>query len=134
MRGSKIRTPENRRNPRQIAIGEGVTDSPVTLTPAAQAEYERLLQVMQEFGSLEVVDLIVVANAARTKDLLDKAYEALDGGIDRLKLRSVNLLTTQHRGLMRELGLTTSPNRSVFRPKPQPESKTDEWSERLKVG
>ncbi len=100
-----------------MVIGKASTASPVKLSKPARVEYKRLLGVLQTFGSLEVIDLMCVANAARTKALLDAAYKDLGGELDRLKINTVNKLTTQHRGLMRELGLTTSPNRASFRPK-----------------
>jgi hypothetical protein len=87
---------------------------PSELTPGADAEFRRLVEVLDARGSLERVDLAVVAEAARVKALLDKAHDVADV-TDPGTIKVLNVLTTQRRGLLRELGLTLQPSRSVVR-------------------
>jgi hypothetical protein len=109
MRGSKVRTAANSR--RSGVIRRSRLDPPSPLNDEARAEYDRLVKVLTVKGTLERVDLAVVAEAGRIKDLLDRAHAAVDIR-DPGTIRAVNLLTTQRRGLLRELGLSLQPSRS----------------------
>jgi phage terminase small subunit len=88
--------------------------SPSKLAPEAAAEFKRLVRVLRQRGALERVDLAVVAEASRVKALLDDAHEWADVR-DHATISVVNTLTAQRRGLLRELGLTLQPSRSLIR-------------------
>jgi phage terminase small subunit len=112
-RGPKPRNAGNSGNPGG-AKGPARVDPPSELTPAAEAEFRRLVDVLDARGSLGRVDLAVVAEAARVKALLDRAHDVADV-TDPATIKVLNVLTTQRRGLLRELGLTLQPSRSVVR-------------------
>lgn len=82
------------------------------LTPGAAKEFRRLAEVLIALGTVGRADLAVLTEAARVKDLLDKAHRSADV-LDAATIKVVNILTTQRRGLLRELGLTLQPSRSV---------------------
>jgi phage terminase small subunit len=134
-RGPKVRTSQNSRKAPLGSIEHASLEPPCTLTDEARAEYDRLIEVLRSGGTLERVDLGCVANAARVKDLLDRAHKAVGAGIDAKKVKLMNLLTTQHRGLLRELGLTSQPSRLVFRATPATTGEVeDKWAGKLKIG
>jgi hypothetical protein len=114
-RGPKLRTAANAAPGRKGPIRHGARAAPSVLSRAARAEYDRLLRVLDEKGTLDRVDLSCVAECARIKALLDLAYDGTAEGIDWGKAKLIGLLSGQHRGRLRELGLTLQPSRSVMR-------------------
>jgi hypothetical protein len=134
-RGPKTKTLLNSRKGPSGSIVHGCLDPPCDLTDDAKVEYERLLDVLRSAGTLERVDLLCVANAARVKALVDKAHKALDDDMDPTRVKLLNLLTTQLRGLMRELALTLQPSRTTFRAKPPADGEAaSKWTGKLRLG
>ncbi len=118
------------------SIAHDGLDPPCKLNRAARIEYDRLLDVLKSGGVLERVDLNCVANAAKIKALLDRAHKDLGRSLDPIKLGAVLKLTTQHRGLLRDLGLTSQPSRTIFRGKPagsERDNNESPWVGKLKV-
>lgn len=114
LRGPKLRTGRNSRPGRQTIRRESL-DPPCELSKAARAEYDRLVEVLAAKGTLDRVDLSCVAECARIKSLLDLAHKGTEESIDWDKAKLVGLLSGQHRGRLRELGLTLQPSRSMVR-------------------
>jgi hypothetical protein len=136
-RGPKIRTADNAREGHPGLIRRDSLDSPSDLSTGAQAEYQRLLDVLRAKGTLERVDIGVIAEAARIKALLDTAHGMIDVLMDPKIMKMVGALTTQRRGLLRELGLTLQPSRSVVRGNPagsERDSMASKWAGKMKVG
>lgn len=132
MRGPKIKTAQNSTGGELIRHRR--LDSPSQLTEAAKGEYDRLLSILSDKGTLDRLDLALVANCARFKVLVDRASAELDYYVDDKGADKLNKLTAQWRGLMRELGLTTAPNRSVVRTNPiNSTSKPDAPASRIKL-
>lgn len=135
-RGPKIRTAENAANSHAGLIRRDSLAAPSDLSAVAQAEYDRLLEVLTRKGTLDRVDLAVVAEAARIKGLLDKAHGMVDILMDPKIIKIVGALTTQRRGLLRELGLTLQPSRSVVHTKvtgSERDEKPSVWKGKLKI-
>jgi phage terminase small subunit len=134
-RGNKVRTSQNSRIAPPGSITHATLEPPSDLPAAASAEYDRLLGVLTSNGMLERVDLNCVANAARVKALLDRAHKDVEDNMDPKKVQIVALLTSQHRGLLRELSLTSQPSKSVFRATPATNAEVeDKWAGKLKIG
>jgi hypothetical protein len=118
-RGKKLRTAANSDKAHAKVLRHGTLEPPSDLTGAARVEYDRLVGVLAAKGTLDRVDLGVVAEAARAKDWLDRSYK-VDGSPSLQEIAAVSKLTSQRRGLLRELGLTLIPSRSVVRTNPVP--------------
>jgi hypothetical protein len=114
-RGPKPRTASN--SSRKGLIRRPGLEAPSRLSIEAQREYERLLAVLDGKGTLDRVDLAVICECARITAVLDAAHEAAGGKPDLASVKIIGLLTSQRRGLLRELGLTTMPSRTVVRAK-----------------
>jgi hypothetical protein len=88
------------------------------LDETALAEFHRLVGVLRQKGTLERVDIRCVTEAARCKAELDQAYASQPAAGDtvaaKFRLSQISQLTAQGRGLLRELGLTLQPGRSVY--------------------
>lgn len=133
--GPKIRTSQNSRKGPVGSVQHDSLEPPCILTAEAKVEYQRLIEVLQSGGTLERVDLVCVANAARIKVLLDKAHKAVGRRLSAHSVKLVNQLTAQHRGLMRELALTSLPSRTVFRATSATNAEVeDKWAGKLKIG
>jgi hypothetical protein len=85
------------------------------LNAAGRAEFRRLVAALSSKGTIGRVDPGVVTECARIKAALDSIHEANDIRAD---LKAVTTLTSQRRGLLRELGLTLQPSRSVVKSVP----------------
>lgn len=136
-RGPKIKTAENSRRGCQELIHHETLDPPCELSEEAEAEYWRLMEILSDRNTLSRVDLVCVAECARIKVLLDQAHAAQQSdGLDWQSAKLIGLLTTHHRGRLRELGLTTAPNRSVVRstPKGSEREEKSKWAGNLKIG
>jgi phage terminase small subunit len=119
-RGPKPRTADNARPGHKELIRHDSLEPPCELSRAARKEYDRLLGVLRDKGTLDRVDLSCVAECARIKTLLDLAHKDAADSIDWEKAKLVGLLSGQHRGRLRELGLTTRPHLSVVKSNPVP--------------
>lgn len=117
-RGRKPRTARNSSDRHSGLIRRESLEPPSVLGDAAKAEYWRLVGVLDEKGTLDRVDLAVVAEAARIKAILDRAYADVELVLDRDALKTIGAMTTHRRGLLRELGLTLHPSRSIVRTNP----------------
>jgi phage terminase small subunit len=107
-RGPKPKTAKNKPSK---PTGPSLAGPPVptcTLTPIAQTEFERLVLMLDNRNTLERVDVAVITEAARVFARLCKAYDDDDTKV-------INQLTTQRRGLLRELGLTLQPSRTLVK-------------------
>jgi hypothetical protein len=114
-RGPKLQTANNAPgNVKGFIRHESLTPTSA-LTPEALAEFDRLIAVLDARGTLDRVDLAVVTNAARVKALLDRAEADVKDNLDPIRLKAMTTLLAQHRGLLRELGLTLQPSRSLIR-------------------
>lgn len=134
-RGSKTRTLLNSRQGPTGSIRHKTFKPPCALSDEGKVEYDRLIDILESVGILERVDLACVANAARVKALLDRAHKDVEDNLDPKKVQLLSMLTSQHRGLLRELGLTSQPSKVVFRATPAtPEASDEKWSGKLKIG
>jgi hypothetical protein len=116
--GPKRKTARNRPQaaPRTIPI-EQIEPTSV-LTVEALTEFYRLASVLDNRGTLERVDIAVVTECARIKALLDRAQDDTDdlaGNLDINKVRMVTALNSHRLALLRSLGLTLMPSRSVVK-------------------
>jgi phage terminase small subunit len=133
-RGPKVKTA---RNSRVAVIRHETLEPPSTLTKPARAEFDRLVGVLRCKGTLERVDLGILAEAGRVKALLDQMHRNVEK--DPNDWRSANrigTLTTQRRALFRELGLTLLPSRSMIKTNPVGSDRDEEpgpWASKLKV-
>jgi phage terminase small subunit len=114
-RGKKLSTAKNSLPGSSGRIHRKSIDPPSTLSPEAQIEYQRLCEVLESRGTLDRIDLAVVAECARIKDLLDRVQKLCGIGIDSKMISTACQLTSQRRGLLREMGLSIQPSRSVIR-------------------
>jgi hypothetical protein len=117
--GPKPRTAKNTSGRHPGLIRRSSEEPTSELSLEALREFQRLLEVLRSMGTLDRVDLGVVTEAARVKDLLDQFYR-IPGLPNRATIAAIGLLTSQVRGLRRELGLTTMPSRSLVRVDPGP--------------
>jgi hypothetical protein len=113
-RGRKLRTADNTADGHPGFIRRDDEGPTSDLEGLALEEYERLRDVLHSKGTLDRVDLAVLTEAARVKVMLDEAYKVATTDLDR-GARLIQVLTTQRRGLLREMGLTLQPSRSVVR-------------------
>jgi hypothetical protein len=98
------------------------------LTPGGHTEFTRLVGMLTSMGTLERVDMGIVTEASRVKAALDEIHAEND---TRGNIKVIGILTSQLRGLNRELGLTLHPSRSVVNGhRPALSSK---WGDKLKV-
>jgi hypothetical protein len=114
-RGPKVKTVRNSHASRKGLIRRASEDPTSELSLEGQQEYRRLLEVLRGRGTLERVDLAIVTEAARIKVLIDRAYTALQTVFDSKAVSTLCQLMSQRRGLVRELGLTLHPSRSLVR-------------------
>ena len=113
-RGRKVQTALNsdKRACKEL-IRHETLEPPCDLTVPARSEYDRLVGALQAKGTLDRCDLGVIAECSRIKALLDRLHAFLDDALDSKVIATTTMLTSQRRGL-RELGLTTAPNRSLW--------------------
>jgi phage terminase small subunit len=132
-RGPKLRTAANAGRSKKGLIRRDSFEPPSELNEVAKAEYWRLVEVLRCKGTLDRVDLGAIVEAARVKDVLDRAYAIAAKGLDMYAVRFVALLTTQRRGLIKELGLTLQPSRSVVKTNAVP-AEEDPMAKLIKLG
>jgi hypothetical protein len=115
IRGPKPKTARKSR-PRAGRIDHSSFDPPYPLAGVVLDEYWRLVDVLDNRGSLDRVDLAVVAECARISGLLARLYGDLgQGSLDSADLKAIACLTAQRRGLLRELGLTIKPSTTLVK-------------------
>lgn len=114
-RGPKLRTAHNTRRGSRGIVHHETLEPPCPLSGAARAEYDRLVKVLASKGTLDRVELLTVASAARVKGTLDALYQADPELSERGAVGRAGILFSQLRGLLRELGLTLQPSRSVVK-------------------
>ena len=115
-RGPKLQKAINAPPGARQRIQHETLDPTSDLTENARVEYDRLLTIMDNRGTLDRVDLAVVAECARIKDLLDRVCKAAETGVpERDIVKTIGLLMSQRRGLLRELGLTIKPSTTLVR-------------------
>jgi phage terminase small subunit len=114
-RGKKLKSSKNSPRGTSGIIHRESIEPPSELTPGARAEYDRLCDVLDSRGTLDRIDLAVVAECARIKDLLDQVQKLCGLGIDPKMISTACQLTSQRRGLLREMGLSIQPSRSVVK-------------------
>jgi phage terminase small subunit len=138
-RGPKQKTARNSRRGSAGIIRHEALEPPSVLTRQAREEYDRLVGVLQCKGTLDRVDLGVIAEAARVKALLDRLHRKIEKDQDDWRaLNRLCTLTTQRQALLRGLGLTTQPCRSVVKANPIGSQRDEEpnpspWAGKLKV-
>src|SRR5262249_46399812 len=127
--GRKTRTARNSRKGSVDRIHHETLEAPGVLSSEAQAEYDRLIAVLDSKGTLDRADLSTARECARLKGLLDQANATPGGPLDLDRTRAISIHGSQHRGRLRELGLTISPSRTLIRPNPnrQTSSQPDPW-------
>jgi phage terminase small subunit len=125
-RGPKQKTSRNSHKTRPGIIRHETFEPPSPLTKEARTEYDRLLAVLGAKGTLDRVDLAVVAECSRINALLDRAHALAEKLVERDAIKMIGLLTSQRRGLLRELGLTTQPSRNLVKHSPAPTDKADD--------
>ncbi len=122
-RGPKSKTA---RNSRYDAPGRIQHESVVptsALTDSGKEEFWRLVGVLDSRGSLDRVDLSVLTECARIKDQIDRLYVSADAesaaevplALSGKTIQLITMLTSQRRGLLRELGLTIKPSNTVVK-------------------
>ncbi len=117
-RGPKPKTSKN--SPARLATAPVQVEAYATsdLTPVAQDEFRRLVALLDNRGTLERVDIAVLTECARIKALLDRAQADVDdpvGGLMPDKVRMVTALNSHRLALLRAMGLTLMPSRSVVK-------------------
>jgi P27 family predicted phage terminase small subunit len=144
-RGPKAKTAANsrRRRPTGSGLWEGFAP-PESLTPAALAEYHRLVANLRRVGTLDATDPQLVVAAARIKGLMDDAFEAvavegltLEGGHGSLNahpmLGVINSLTLRLRGLYSDMGLTAPSSKHGKPTEAEGQGDGDGWGDLLAV-
>jgi hypothetical protein len=116
--GPKPKTARNRlqKAPRTIPIEQIEPTS--ALTVEALTEFYRLATVLDNRQTLDRVNVGVLTECARIKALLDRAQDDTDdlaGNLDDDKVRMVTALNSHRLALLRALGLTLMPSRSVVK-------------------
>jgi hypothetical protein len=110
-RGPKPRTPFNSGPVIAGSMEHGEPPEPTSdLSTRAQAELDRLVQTLRDRGTIAAADAGTITEAARLKAALDEVHERPGGAVANIKV--VGILTSQLRGLRRELGLTIQPSRA----------------------
>jgi phage terminase small subunit len=111
--GPKVKNAKNASSSLKGVIRHSRLEPTSELSEAALVEFRRLVCVLLDRGTLERVDLAVLTECARITDLLNRSHKLHDVMIDPKAIGIVAGLTAQRRGLLRELGLTLQPSRSV---------------------
>lgn len=127
-RGPKPKTAKNSRRKAPTTIKIDQVEPTSALAADALKEFYRLVGVLDRLRILERVDLSVVTEAARTKELLDRAYRLHEQTIDPKNVSVVTQLTSRHQGLIRMLGLSVQPSRSVVKTVAKNSTKNEDQS------
>ena len=135
-RGPKPKTAKNApRKPVETLPLAGVYATS-DLTPVASKEFKRLVTLLDNRGTLERVDIAVLTECARIKALLDRAQADVDdpvGDLDKDKIRMVTALNSHRLALLRALGLTLFPSRSVVKTIAKDPSQADPIQGKIKL-
>jgi hypothetical protein len=110
MRGPKAKT---KRNSRVVSFGDISQIEPTSpLGDIAKVEFRRLLTLLDSRGQLDRVDIGIVTAAARTKELVDELYSAIN------KIASITEISQAENlylGRLRALGLPLQPSRTLVK-------------------
>ncbi len=133
-RGPKPKTRKNAAPKPKDVAGE-ITAAPTSpLSPVALEEFWRLVSELDWRGMLDKTDLSIVTDAARLKALLDQLHaQVVDGIPPRGLVAQIGIVESQRRGRMREMALTTAPNRSVVKTIAKDVDKTDPIAGKIKL-
>jgi phage terminase small subunit len=135
-RGPKQKTARNSRKGTVGIIHHESLAPPDSFTADQQTEYKRLVEELRLNGTLDHVDLSSVEECAYLRVALRAARAGIKGKPTWEQAKLIGLLGTQHRGRLRELGLTVNPKRPILKSGPAG-SKRDEakspWASKLKV-
>jgi hypothetical protein len=127
--GPKQRTAKNTAR-RQGGFSRAPVEPTAGLTTDGRREFDRLVKSLRDRGTLERNDLGVVTEAARVAAILNKVHARDDIDAD---IKTIGILTSQLRGLRRELGLTTMPSRSVVTALAKPGKAADPLAKLIKI-
>ncbi len=125
-RGPKPKTSKNAPAVVAKVTGDITWEPVVPLEGSSLDEFWRLLHQLDRRGTLDRVDMAVITECARVTGRLNQAYK-----LDETKI--INQLTTQRRGLLRELGLTLQPSRSVVKTIAKDPSQADPLASKIKL-
>ena len=136
MRGPKLKTAKNTSKSTPGLIRHEAIIPTSTLTPGALHEFQRLCTVLDSRDTLDRIDLSVITECARVADQIDQLYRLLDPELpDSKTLKLISILTTHHRGFLREMGLTMQVSRSIVRTNAKiPQIKTETIGSKIKLG
>ena len=111
-RGPKPQTSSNKAQspPRAIPIDQIVPTA--DLHKDALVEFRRLITVLDARGSLDRIDLSLPTECARITDTLNCAHRLNAVVFDSKMVSTIAQLTSQRRGLLREMGLSIQPSRT----------------------
>ncbi len=82
-------------------------------------------------GTIGRADMGILTECARVKAALDEIHDEKN---TKGNIKTIGVLTSQRRGLLRELGLTLQPSRSLVRGNPMHDESSDpyaRWRETL---
>jgi hypothetical protein len=135
-RGRKLTTAKNASGTARGFIRRESLASPIDLAPDALVEYQRLCEVLRSRGTLDRLDLMTVAACASMRANLNRVQKVIDDlpEPDMNSVRKLAMLTMQWRGLMRELGLTLQPSRTLLRTTPIRPHTNDPIARYVKLG
>jgi phage terminase small subunit len=132
-RGPKIRTAGNASAAHPGVIRHETLAPPCPLSKAAQAEYDRLISLLRSKGSLDRIEIGIVAKCARFSATLDALYASDPDLVDRGSVSRAGILSSQIRGLLREIGLTVQPSRSLVKTSPMTPEEIDPIAGKIKL-
>lgn len=129
-RGPKPQTARNRRPAAPVATPLGVIEPTSTLDVDALKHFYKLLADLDRMGILERVDITLVTEAARIKECLDRVYE-MNNPIKHAG--KIAQFTCRYQGLVRMLGLSVQPSRSVVKTVAKDQTSTDPTASKIKL-
>ncbi len=135
-RGPKPKTQKNAARKPSQALQEIATSATSDLTPVAKEEFWRLVTLLDSRGTLDRVDIGVLTECARIKGLLDLAHDDttdIGGNLDADKVRVVTALNSHRLALLRAMGLTLMPSRSVVKTIAKDQNETDPIAGKIKL-
>jgi hypothetical protein len=118
--------PKTAKNSRSKPQAHGSVEPTSKLAAVALKEFQRLAAQLDLRGTLDRVDASVLTECARIKEMLDVAFTLNDD-------KMIGKLMLHRRGLLRELGLTLQPSRSVVKTTAKAALEDDKWAGKLKV-
>lgn len=140
-RGPKPRTAKNASQRTAGRIVHAKLEPTSALSVDGLREFQRLVAVLDNRGSLDRVDLAVVTECARVNEQIDQLYATPnlneDGkeipGLSKQSIQLITMLTSQRRGLLRELGLTIKPSNTMVKTVAKSSEPGSKWGDKLKI-